>query len=283
MTQCEPGVQSPGNGPRPIGWQALFLWLPGSLVAGLLLGGAAAVVQRRFAPLVFFPLLIGALLGLMLVGWLRTTQTAQRAVALLGVLLAVCGAVFVEHYVCYRTALHDATADERLDLARQAFPEQAGRLGQAPVPDHFWEFMRSEAERGRPLIGAWVAKGAWAWCSWSVEAALTLVAALAVVVPALRLPYCARCRSWYRTTRSGRLRASVLRRLAAELGIEWTHVPPAARYRVLTCESGCGPMGLELSWRSPRRERERELAWLDESQRLAVLRVLDENRDAEAS
>ncbi len=276
------GLQAtPGSGKRPISWQALAVWWPGSLLVGLLLGGAAAVAQAWFAPVVFFPLLVGFLLGLMLVGLLRTAQMALRSAAFVGTLVAVCGLVVVEHYVCYRMALRAAVTNEQLRLARQAFPEQAARMDQSTTPDCFAAYMYQTANSGRPLFRQVVARGGWAWASWAVDGLLLLGAALTVVVPALRLPYCGQCRSWYRTTRSGRLRTPLVRRLATVLGTEVSDLPPAARYRVLTCNSGCGPMGLELSWRNARHDRESELAWLDESQRLAVLQVLDENRQEE--
>jgi hypothetical protein len=104
---------------------------------------------------------------------------------------------------------------------------------------------------------------------------LLLAAAVALVVPALRLPYCNRCRSWYRTTRSGRIPPATARQLAGMVGQSMEPRAVAPRYRVLTCESGCGPTGLELAWRLPKHGIASTVTWLDSAQRGAVLAILD--------
>jgi len=267
--------ESPAGGKHPLCWRGGAAWLPGCVLLGVLLGGAAAVVHTWFAPLIFFPLLVGFLLGMLSVGWLRLSQVAYRPIVAVGVILAVCATVGVEHYTCFQLARRAALRSDgkELGLARAAFPERL-----PSVPDSFGHYLVQAAERGRPILKDWVARAVWAWASWAVAGILIVVGAAAILVPALRMPYCDRCRSWYRTTASGRLSAGATTRLAALLGVEIPDQPAAARYRILTCESGCGPTGIELSWRVSRYERRTELVWLDQLQRLAVLQFFYENQ-----
>jgi len=276
----EVSPESPASGKHPLCWRGGAAWLSGCVLLGVLLGGAAAVVQTWFAPLIFFPLLVGFLLGMLSAGWLRLSQVACRPTVAVGVILAVCATVGAEHYTCFqlarRAALH--SDGKELDLARAAFPERL-----PSVPDSFTDYLVQTAERGRPILKDWVARGVWTWASWAVDGILIVVGVTAVLIPALRMPYCDRCHSWYRTTGSGRLGAGATTRLAALLGVAISDQPAAARYRVLTCESGCGPTGIELSWRVSRYERCTELVWLDQQQRLALLEFLYENQSGAGS
>ena len=61
--------------------------------------------------------------------------------------------------------------------------------------------MCRQAKVGRPIGFGRVLKGWAAWASWGVDGLLVLVAALAIVIPAIRQPFCNTCRSWYSTIR----------------------------------------------------------------------------------
>jgi hypothetical protein len=206
MSSEQPLTTAPPAGrPEFSGTKALF-FLPAAAVAGMLVGGAASVAQSWFAPLFFFPLLVGVVLGAVLVALLRTTHTAHRATLILGVLLAMASVAVTQHYVSYRVWINRLNARPNAQLAQAAFADQ--------LPQSFPQFLRWEASRGRPLMGGYVARGVWAWASWAADAVLVLLGGLAIVLPALGLPYCRQCQTWYRTTRSGRLRQPFAQRLA---------------------------------------------------------------------
>jgi len=245
-----------------------LVFLPGAVVFGGLVGGAAAVVQSWFAPLVFFPLLVGVVLGAVLVFLLRTTQTAHRTTLILGTLLAVAALTVGQHYASYRAWRHRLDADPKAAMARAA----------DQLPDSFPEFLRWEAQRGRPLVANLTARGPWAWISWGVDGLLVLLGALAIVLPALGLPYCCHCESWYRTARSGRLRQPYAQRLADMFHLSLPERLRRIRYRLLSCEGGCQPMGLEFIWRRRRADGRFATVWLTDQGRDAVQRVLDEAR-----
>jgi hypothetical protein len=55
-------------------------------------------------------------------------------------------------------------------------------------------------------------------------------------------------------------------------------LPPraiATRYRLMTCEAGCGPVGLELVWRVPKEGTTMATIWMDSAQRRQVQTILD--------
>lgn len=250
----------------------LALFVPSSVALVALLGGAAAQTQILFAPLIIFPILLGVVLGALLVGVMRFTQTAHRATVIVGAILAAAVICVVQHYISYWISCQAAGArdDWKMELARAAF---GGRL---TAPDGFVNFLRQEAERGRRLFGDHTAHGAWVWGSWGLDALLTAVGAMAVVAPALRLPYCSRCSSWYRATRSGRLKSGATVALAAAADIVLDDKPHRARYRLLGCQGGCEPTGLELIWRDEAGESTAVVSWLTHDHRDAVVRILDQ-------
>ena len=79
----------------------LLLFLAAAVVLGPLVGGAAVAIENQFAPLLLFPLLVGAVLGGMLFVALRVTQTAHAATATLGVVVAALLAIAAQHYLPY--------------------------------------------------------------------------------------------------------------------------------------------------------------------------------------
>jgi hypothetical protein len=279
-TQTVGDAASPEAGGR-------FLWRGPAvaLLAAPLLGAIAAwgahAAEPYFAPLVIFPLVVGLSLGAMLVGLLRTVQLAHRPTIWTGLLLAAVVAVAGQHYLAYRAAREAALRDaEKYQQAQSAFPEQV--QGHLPrLPQDPLDYMQREALRGRPLLGQYSARGWLAWLSWGVDGLLVLAAAVLVVLPAAGQPYCNRCLSWYCTTRSGRLDGLCARRLAEVAGAE--EPPPAeqvrsARYRLLSCRSGCGPTGFELVWEDRQHNATLVRGWLDAEARDRVVRTLEEAR-----
>jgi hypothetical protein len=259
-----------------LSWGVTAIWLPLGIALGLLVGGAAAVVETYFAPLVLFPLLTGAILGAALIGLMRWSDVAHRPSLITTVVLSGLACVFMQHYVAYLTFWREQVqqAPER-ELARQAFPENAPQIAGRQPPQDFVDYMQREAQQGRVLTRQLTARGTWAWVSWGIDAVLLLAAAMALVVPALRLPYCNCCLSWYRTTRSGRIPPATARQLAGIIGQGVAPRAVAPRYRLLSCESGCGPTGLELAWRIPKKGIASTVTWLDAAQRSAVVAILD--------
>ena len=265
---------SPPEGRAPFSAAKAMAFLPGAILLGGLVGGAAAHVtaQTHFAPLVLYPLLVGVVLGAVLFVLLRATQTANRPTVVLGAVLAVLAAVWAEHYVSYRVTVGRQEANRQLQLARAAFGPDLGR------PAGFCDYLRSAAQHGRPLFGDWVARGRWAWAAWAVDAILLLLGTLAILLPALALPYCRDCQTWYRTIRRGRLKRPFANRLADMFQVSLPEKAATVRYRLLGCAAGCGPTGLELFWRRRRGEDHSTLVWLNPHARDEVQHVLDEAR-----
>lgn len=278
MSSGPPLTTSPPEGRPEFSGVRALVFLPGAAVLGALVGGAASVAQGWFAPLILFPLLVGIVLGAVLVALLRTTQAAHRATLIVGTLLAVTAATAGQHYAAYRVWVH--RLDAKSGLARVAFADQ--------LPNSFPEFLRWEARRGRTLLNGrlWpglVARDGWAWASWGADALLALLGTLAMVLPALALPYCRHCRSWYHTTRSGRLKRPFAQRLAELFQLAVPERVKRIRYRLLGCEGGCEPLGLELHWRRRGADGRPPLVWLTDRGRDEVQRVLDEARTSRTS
>ena len=128
------------------------------------------------------------------------------------------------------------------------------------------------------MLGGYIARGGTAWLTWAVDGVLVLAAAVAMVVPAMRQPYCDRCQSWYRVIRSGRIDVPTARRLADVAGVAAADKPTAARYRLLTCNGGCGPTGFDLCWDRWPGGACLVQTWLDAGRRDRITQVLDEAR-----
>ncbi len=169
-----------------------------------MLGSLAAwvgeVAQSYFAPIILFPILLGLFVGLCIVGVMRLAQVGHRPTVIVGAILAAAIAAIGQHYVAYLLTYSSAHAVDGGGLP-------AGDLSQIlrkMVPS-FSEYMAAQAHRGRPIAYGYVAQGWAAWATWSMDAVLLMAAAVAVMVPALRVPYCNQCRTWYRTVRGGKI------------------------------------------------------------------------------
>ena len=227
------------------------------------------MVQPYFSPLILFPVLLGVFAGLSIVGVVRFARIGNRPTIFLAALLAAAVAVAGQHGFSYLSAYYwtspavSPTSGRDLSaLRRELAPSVA-------------EYLCAQARRGRPLAGGYVAYGWMAWLCWAVDAMLLVAAAVAATVPAVRVPYCNRCGSWYRTVRSGRLDVPTARRLAELLGVEEIEGLRSPRYRLSTCQSGCGPTRCELSWEEAGGAVDLVRLWLDAGQRNQVTAILD--------
>jgi hypothetical protein len=250
-------------------------------VIGLALAWAAQVVQSYFAPLILFPVLLGIFAGMAVVGLARVAQIGNRSTIILAAVLAAVVAAALEHYFAYLSAYYWQRPSMDASLA---VGQDASALIWKTAPG-FGEYLQLQAVRGRPLLFGFVAQGWLAWLSWAIDSLLVVAAAVAVIVPALRVPYCDRCGSWYRTTRSGRIDVLTAQRLAALVGVEEINHPRSHRYRLSNCLSGCGPTRLELSWEEADGAVDLARLWLDPATRNQLAAILDglavENQDAE--
>jgi len=264
---------APAGGGRWSG-RSLAHWAPMTLVWGGILGWGASRVQISFgfAPLLLFPLLAGVVLGITLGALVRLLQMGNRPTIWTGLVLAALAAVVSQHYFDYRAARDRADEEIRqFKLARRAFPEEVRGHPMLP-PDGFTDFLTSQAARGRPMgLGGLVARGWMAWLTWALDGLLVLAAAAVPIAVVLRQPYCERCQSWFRTTRGGRIAPETARELARAASLALPEDARAPRYRLVTCQGGCGPTGFELSWSGTGSTR----AWLDHAARNRIVEILD--------
>lgn len=278
MPECSESIVARApNRPARFSVVRAAMFASSAAAAAVIIALLADIAQNdlHWAPLVLFPVVVGLVLGGALVGMARLTQTGHRPTLLTASLAAAALAVVGQHFFAYWNHRIDPAVGRERAKAVAAFPDVAQRLT-APAED-WLGFLQSAAQRGRPLPAGWVARGEWAWASWAADALLLIIAVLVMVVTAWRLPYCARCGSWWRTIRGGRWAAPEAGRLVAAVGAEY---PPDAvasvRYRLTSCRSGCGPFGLKLLWRdSAGRDYTCDL-WLNAAGRDRVMQLADE-------
>jgi hypothetical protein len=249
------------------------LWIVGGLILAAMLAWAAAIVRAKYAPAIVFPILVGLGLGALLVGLMRLGQIGHRATIVSGTILASIVVVVGQHYAGYYIAYFW----RHPDLAQFAVGENAAKIAEILVPT-FRDYITQQAERGLVLPGGYIAQGPMAWLAWTADGLLALAAALAIVLPAMWLPFCGRCGTWYRTIQNGRIDAPTLLRIAQAAGIAPAEHPRSCKYRLLSCHGGCGPTGCELSWSDRNGSRAVEQAWLGIDARNRVTSVLDETR-----
>ncbi len=258
--------------PGSFAWKGLLLAILVCPMFGLIWAWAAEGAQWYFAPIVLFPILLGVVVGATVVGLVRFTQVGHRPTILLAAVLAASVAGIGPHYFSYLTAYDRAGSSMAADTAAQA--DVAALVRQ--MKPSFAQYLDAQAQRGRPLVQGYVAKGWVAWLSWAVDALLVVAAAAAVTRPALRAPYCNRCRTWYRAVRSGRMDLSMARRLAELVRVEEVGESRSFRYRLSACQRGCGPTRCELSWEEPGGALNLVQVWLDAAGRNQVVAILDE-------
>jgi len=275
------GGSGPVGGGR-FSWWSYVLSLPACLVLGVLVAWAASVAEEKFAPLIVFPLLVGVGLGALAVGLMRLGQVGNRPTVLLGAVLAAGVTVVGQHYVRYRAERARVERQvEEFRRAHLAYPKLTEGHEPSPPADVV-SYLQAQARIGREMkMRGYVARGWVAWLTWAIDGLLVLAATLAMVVPAMRQPFCNRCRSWYRVTRSGRADAQTAGRLAELADVRLEDLPSSARYRLLDCHGGCGPTEFVLSWQPPRTAAFSVRAWLEPPRRNRVVQVLDETKAEE--
>lgn len=273
----KPSAEPSGpSGGGSLSWREPVIWLPGSLILGTIVAWAAVDAQFYFAPLLIFPLLVGLSLGGLLIVLMRIGQTGHRPSIIWGTILAALIAVVGQHFFSYLSAQEvDQEQAQLVAKARQALPQSlADRLPAAP--DGFFDFMRQQANRGRPLVLGYSARGWFAWFSWAIDGLLVLAGALAVVIPTMLLPFCNRCQTWYRTMRSAHIPASAIKQIAQIVAVEQVENTKSGRCRLISCHSGCGPTGCELSWENIAGDTFFAQIWLVPAQRNLVMQALDQ-------
>ena len=260
-------------------WPALALWLPMCVLLSAAVAWLAVAIAGHFAPLVIFPVLVGLVLGGTLVGLARLMQVGNRPTVVSGTILACLVAVVGQHYVCYHG--DSERLEEQAESFRQTQREFPGLVqGSAREPARgLVDYLQRQADEGRPLLGRYVARGAVAWTSWIADGLLVAAAALLVVLPAARQPYCDRCRSWFRTTRRGRIDAESARRLDGFLQIEFPDEVELIDYRIVSCSAGCDPTGFEASWVGESGQSASAGVWLNADHRIQLAQTLDTSKD----
>ena len=270
MQETDFSVPPPDQGGQFV-WKGLILAIVAVPLVGLLLAWTGHVAQGYFAPVILFSVLLGIFSGVATVWLVRLTEIGNRPTIVATAVLTAAVAAVGQHYFDYLAMYQwsrppiDSSVSSGQDLSALV-REMAPSFGQ---------YVRAQARRGRPLWSGYVAQGGYAWLSWAIDALLVVAAATAVTIPATRVPYCNRCRSWYRTIRSGRIDVPTARRLAALAGVEELNHPRSARYRLSSCQGGCGPTRLELTWEEPNGAVDLVRQWLDPAARSHVAAILD--------
>jgi hypothetical protein len=147
--------------------RAFLLWLVPAVAVGLAVARVSVWVQPHFAPVVLFPLLIGAALGALVCGLLHLARLSDRRLAVIGTVLLAVLAAAAEHAFFY--------LDYRVAHARKALA--AGISEDELSPADFTAYMRAQAASDRLQIPLWIG-----------NAAAMVVAAAGVVI-------------WYMTSR----------------------------------------------------------------------------------
>jgi hypothetical protein len=253
-------------------WWRIGLWFLAAMLIGLAAAWFVQIAQAYYAPLLIFPLLIGVATGALLVATMRILQLAYRPVIALGAVLAIVVTMTAAHYFSYLAAYRTLPLASFNEVGLAA---QHDAVVNALKPS-FLEFLNRQAKRGRPLAFGITARDGFVWLSWGFDTLLALAAAAAMLAPALRQPYCRRCRSWYRTVRAGRLDVATARRLAAAASLAEIEEPQRARFRLACCDGGCGPTCLELSWEALDGRLTTALAWMEPAVRNHISQILDE-------
>jgi hypothetical protein len=258
-------------------WPGLVLAVVGGAAAGVVWAWTGEVVQSYVAPLILFPILLGVCTGLSIVGLARLFQIGNRPTILLAAVLAAAVAGVGQHYFKYLSEY----SPFRPTIGGKSAAEQNLVPLVKELKPSFSEFIQGQADRGRPLVGEFRAQGWAAWLSWAIDAMLVVAGAAAVIIPSTRVPYCNRCGTWYRTIRLGKIDLPTARRLAELLDVEELEPIRSPRYRLSSCQGGCGPTRCELSWEEPGGGIDLVRVWLAPEKRNQVASILDGQLDDE--
>jgi hypothetical protein len=252
-------------------WIGLIATVGAAGVFGVVWAYVAEVAQSYYAPLILFPILLGVFAGLSIVGWVRFARVGHRPTILLAAVLTAVVAAVGQHGFGYLAAYDGTRSSIQTDGANG---QDMSALIRQMRPG-FGKYMQAEANHGRPLLAGYKAQGWVAWLSWAADALLMAAAAVVVSLPALRVSYCNRCGSWYRTIRSGKIDQPTALRLAEQFGVEEIEHLHSPRYRLSACLGGCSPTRCELSWEDAHGAVELVQVWLDPAGRNQVATILD--------
>jgi hypothetical protein len=252
--------------------QAL-IWIAAALLLGAAFARAAVWAEHVRSPLLIFPLAVGSLLGLALVGVMLFMNIGHRPTLIVGAALAAIVAAAGQHYFHYRDFIQ-ARAESLEKNGGAGFLEQLKEVTPSAAPN-FADYMRLQARLGRPITAEYSLRDATAWVSWAADGLLLLAAAEAIVYLFARRPYCSGCRSWYRTVRTGRMDSDTVMRLADAEVIQTPQYGRSMHYRLSHCASGCGPARLQLAVADSNGGNQHCEAWLSAAEREEVMRLLD--------
>lgn len=160
-------------------------WIFCGLVVGILAGWIAALAAVRFSPFVVFPLLVGAAIGVVLIGLGQILHSEKPRLILAAALAASLTAICTQHYFFYREDVtqknleamtfvnaKDASAEAQLALSE---------IMQDRLPRGPFDYLGRQAAAGRPLPLGMTARGAMAWLSWALDGLLLAAAAIGVI------------------------------------------------------------------------------------------------------
>lgn len=159
-------------------WSGAAVWLTAGVLVGLGVGWIATLTAVRFAPLVVFPLAVGGVLGVVLVGVSRCLQNDHRQTAVAAAVAAALVAVGAQHYFSYRDTVREIAESKTINDAKAVFAD----LMQERLPSGPLDYLRKQAAIGRPMPFGYVARGPMAWLSWAVDGLLLIAGTMAVLV-----------------------------------------------------------------------------------------------------
>ena len=160
--------------PRPNGRPRWAAWLAIAALAVAAIAGGAVAVQGRFAPLLLWPILLGAALGVVAAQSAAACRVRRGAATV--VVAGLAGALLVPAmqvigWLQFRASYdRQVSGDPRLALVRSLSDELS--------PPDLATFLKRQAERGRNWIGG-RQTGAVVWWSWGLDAVLAAVASAA--------------------------------------------------------------------------------------------------------
>jgi hypothetical protein len=258
-----------------------LIWLAVILPVGTIFGWVSYEASQFWAPIVLFPILVGSFFGITAVGLIRSIGLGNRTMIGLGIFLGVLILVGVGHESAFRAACQKTDQDNGL-LQKARAQSNNSQFGQMiDRPNNLFDFLQKRAQSGRKIQtvrGVRNLQHFWAWASWALDGLLILVMAALIVGRSTRHPYCPQCKSWYRTTRAGKVDESTGKKLNALLGGEPTDDAGPGRYQISTCRGGCQ----RARWRfaGENGAGSVETRWLERDQLEAVNRILDETNQS---
>ncbi len=264
------------TGGGPFTWREPLIFWPGCLLLGVFVAWGADDASKWVAPLLVFPLCAGAVLGMTLALLLRATQTGNRFAIVVGLAAALCLSTVGQRYFAYRDLLAHSqnVRSDVVEQAKAAFPELADRVPTS-APQTFIEFVKRLAVQERPFLFGMKVQGASAVAVQMLELLIEAFGAALIVLPAMRMPYCSKCRSWRRTTRSLRLDPQALKAAADLCGVESPAHVKTGRCRLINCLGGCAPTGCELHWEDADGNTFFARTWLNRSMRNQISEIMD--------